>query len=65
MSTHVYKYTLRDMMELTLCVSEERQTEIGFKRHRHLLQSQKPPKNENRVLTFFIFKKRSLKGDNV
>lgn len=37
MSTHVHKYTLRNVMEWIFFVSEERQTEISFKRHCHLI----------------------------
>lgn len=37
MSIHVFKYTGRNVMELTIFVSEERATEVGFKRHHHLL----------------------------
>lgn len=49
-------------MELTLFVYEEKQTEIGFKRHCHLLQRVKPPKNENRVLCFSSSKKGASKA---
>lgn len=53
MSTHIYKHTLRNMME-SIFASE---------RDRDWLQKTTPPKNENRVLSFSIFKKGSLQGD--
>lgn len=60
MSTHVYKHTLRNMMGLTIFVSE---TGWNWLQKTPSSIIAKPPKNENRVLCFSMFKKGSLKSD--